>query len=780
MNLPVEELREAFESARARHQPLVIQSPTGSGKSSLVPLWCLQQGSVLVVEPRRVAARALARRCAELLGEEVGGLVGYATRGDARHDKTTRLLFATPGVALSLFGSGEISRFSSWILDEFHERRTETDLLLAAARARGELGRTVLLSATLETRRLEEEWGFLRLSSTGREYPVDIEHLCDPGQRGPEAKGLTQRVERALVRLDQPEGTVLVFLPGVGEIAEAAAWLASRHDWDILPLHGALAPEIQDRAFAPSVPGRLRVVLATNVAESAVTVPDVAAVIDSGLERRIEHDGPLSALSLGSISQASADQRAGRAGRTRPGRALRLWHHALKLRSTSPPQILVEDPASWLLPAVAAGIDPTTLPWLDRPLASGLRRGIELLEEAGLLHRDEWQFPEQLQLTPTGRRVFAYPLDPMLAALCVRLEGTPAWKDGLALATALSGRPLPLSRPDTAQMQVRQELSCAAGDTAFLAAAVQAPQEVVRAAGVHIGAWREAREEFERLRNRMGCAPEGWPRDPQGRTLALEFSRLLPSQLRLRQNPSRPTWSAPGGRALHLSQGSLQSQLPPAEVLLALSVHGNHRADGKIVHYAEAAQGFSRAEVLSEGLGRLEVQEAWEEDGTLQVRVRHVVAGQPLGESVRAADTPQLWAQGCVRMVPTGDLARVREELSRWWLQQCLDAGHWIAPPGDERAFLVQALLEEEEFSRHRPPRPPLRLPRPPTADEARLALAFPPELSGEGWKLSVTPDVWRGRIELRPLEGRPPVKLDRIGQPEAWKGWTLACRMRK
>jgi len=784
MSLPVEELFDRFRQERDAGHPVVVQSPTGSGKSSLVPLWCLTDGAVLVVEPRRVAARALSRRCAQLLDVPLGGRVGYATRGDACFDESTQLLFVTPGVAVSMLGKGRLERFATVILDEFHERRAETDLLLAQARAVGRLDRMVLLSATLETRRLVDEWGFVRLESQGREFPVDVEHFAEDGQRAPEAKGLAQRVERAVVRLEQAEGTVLVFLPGVGEISETAAWLASRHEWEVLPLHGGLSPDQQDRVFAPRVVP-LRVVLSTNVAESAVTVPDVVAVIDSGLERRMERDGSLLVLSLGSISQASADQRTGRAGRTAPGRAIRLWHHGQKLRSASPPEVLTDEPTSWVLAALAAGLDPMGLPWLDRPLASSLRRSLESLEEAGLVTEDSWSLEPGLRITRMGLRALEYPMDPLLAALCVRLEDGSAWKDGLALAAALSGRSLLLPRPDAAQMRMRQELSGGSGDAGLLAAAVQADAQAARSAGIHLGAWREAREEFSRLCARMGCEPEGWPSHVQGKALGIGFARILPTCLRMRQGTvgkgagSQPVWSAPGGRSLRLSQGSLAAQGPAPELMVTLCVHGSQRSDGKLVHTAEAVQGLTRSEVVSEGLGRMEVLEAWKDGEDVWVKVRHYVAGRPVGDSVREATDPALWAQGVARLWLDADLASLRQELSNWWMWKCLQDGAWSAPPGDVRVFLTEQLLLPEILSAQRLPRCPVRLPRPAAVDADALAQAYPDRFSGPDWTVQVQYDVWKGRVELRSLEGKPPVHLERIARPAAWNGWSLSLRLR-
>lgn len=774
MSLPVEALAEDFRALRGK--PVLVRSPTGSGKSSLVPLWALEEGPVLVVEPRRVAARSLARRCAELSGTVLGEEVGYATRGDSCQSHATRLLFATPGVALSMLGAGGLQAFERIVLDEFHERRAETDLLLAVARQRGELGRMVLLSATLDSRRLEEEWGFRALACEGREHPVEIEHRGEPGQREPMAEGLVQRIERAVLSLEA-EGTVLVFLPGVGEINEVAAWLASRHPWEILPLHGGLSPQAQDRVFAPRE-GRLRVVLSTNVAESAVTVPDVVAVIDSGLERRVERDGPLPVLALGSISQASADQRAGRAGRVRPGRALRLWLAGQKLRPANAPQVLLDDPQGWILQALGAGLDLAGLPWLDRPLASAVRQSLERLREAGLVVPDDWRFPGGFHLTALGREVLRLPMDPLFGALCARLEGTAAFRDALALAASLSGRPLLLGRPTAEQVRERQDLSKGDGDAGLLVRSVRR-DEPVREAAVHMGSWREAREEFLRLCTRLDCPSEGWPARTQTGTLLGTLARLAPSNLRVRQKLSNPEWTAPGGRALRLARGSLLALEPAPEILLPLSVHGSRRDDGRTVHYAECAAGFSRAQVLEEGLGRLEVLDAWQEGPALWVKVRHFLGGKPVGESVRTADDPALWAQAVARTVPDADLVLWRGKLSRLWLSRCAKAGEWSAPPGDVRHFLAQALLLPEELAKHHPPAFPARLPGVPEADELAIAEAFPPVLRGEGWALRVEPDVWKGKVELFPLEGKAPVKLDRICRLAAWKGWGVSLRLK-
>jgi hypothetical protein len=326
-------------------------------------------------------------------------------------------------------------------------------------------------------------------------------------------------------------------------------------------------------------------------------------------------------------------------------------------------------------------------------------------------------------------------------------------------------------------MRVRQDLS-GGGDAALLVRALLR-DEGLREAGIRLGARREAREEFERLCRRLDCPAEGWPARVQERALATELGRRFPSNLRVRQKLSDPEWGAAGGRTLRLSSGSLLWTGAAPEILLPFAVHGSVRADGKTRHHAEAAAGFTRAEALEEGLGRLEVLDAWQEGAELQVKVRHFLGGKPAGESVRVACDPVLWAQAAARLVPDADLAAWRPRLSRLWLAHCAQAGEWTAPPGDVRHFLAQRLLLPEEFARHHPPAFPARLPTVPAPDEASIARVFPDELRGEGWTLRTEPDVWKGSIELYPLEGKPPVKLDRIARPDAWKGWSLSLRLR-
>ncbi|HJL16845.1 MAG TPA: helicase-related protein, partial [Sandaracinaceae bacterium LLY-WYZ-13_1] len=303
--LPIDALRDEVLAA-VDEAPLVLAAPTGSGKSTQVPRWL--RGRVVVVEPRRVACRSLAQRVAELEGARLGGPVGYRVRDDVRASGETRVLFVTPGVALR--DPSALERADAVVLDEFHERRLDVDLLfgLLAARRRG----LVVMSATLDGERVAKHLGGRFLEGEGRLHPVDVCYL-GRGAQLPTPKDLVPRVSAAVDRAGDDAGDVLVFLPGRAEIAACADALRRRAGLRVLELHGGLSLKDQSRVFAPT--DRRKVVLATNVAETSVTIPGIGVVIDAGLVRRTRYHRGRGFLTLSPVALDSAEQRAGRAGR---------------------------------------------------------------------------------------------------------------------------------------------------------------------------------------------------------------------------------------------------------------------------------------------------------------------------------------------------------------------------------------------------------------------------------------------------------------------------------
>lgn len=774
-HLPVDILRQPFLDLRARNRPVVVTSPTGSGKSTRVPLWCAENGPVLVVEPRRVVARALARRVASESRTRLGELAGYAVKDDARWTDSTRILFCTPGVALRLLASGELDRFPTWILDEFHERRAETDLLLALARHRGEAGRIVLLSATLDAPGLARDLGAEVLHSDGRLFPVDIDYQPAPHRSAPADSTLPLRIERALAGLEATDGTVLVFLPGVGEIHETRAWLEGRFAAELLCLHGQMPPEEQDRALSDPAPGTLRVVLSTNVAESALTVAGVVAVIDSGLERRLVRDGGLSALSLEAISQSSADQRAGRAGRVRPGRCIRLWARTAHLVPRPPPSIQLDEPDDWLLPLLSCGVAPEALPWLDRPLATGLREARDRLANARLWDPDPWDpdLPAQGRLTRRGAEALELPLAPSLAGFVLALRDTSAAFDALRLAAALStGRPLLRGRPSSEQVAWRREIAGSGGDAALLARLTTLEEPDARAAGIHLSTWREACETRERLVSKLGLDGEGWPATFQLRTVWSAWAALFPRALRVRRGAAgREEYALGGGAGWLLSRDSLAQTETAPELVLAFAFHSGEDRNGKTRTWIDAASALPRSEALAVEAGRADILHASLEDGRLLCRLRRKVGDTTLGETDRLPTNATTLGQILARANP--NLPMIEAALERWWRTRCAHAGRWLPSPGNALDWLAReetrGLYTDGLEARLAGPGP-----TPPEADTPLLDARFPAIVPSPRGTYHASYDALRGRISLRfQGEGKPPAPKD-LPRLSTWEGWTV------
>ena len=408
--LPVDEVVPGILASLEQVANLVLEAPPGAGKTTRVPPAVLKsvRGEVIVLEPRRIAARMAARRVAEELGERLGETVGYQVRFEEVAGPNTRLRFLTEGVfTRRLLTDRKLRGVSAVILDEFHERHLETDLALALLRRLQQTDRPdlriLVMSATLDAAPVARFLGQCPVvRSEGRLFDLAIEHLPYTAQT------LEEQVASAVQRLAQDKGDILVFLPGAAEI-RAAMKTCQRFPLLVLPLHGDLSPAEQDRAVARA--DRRKLILSTNVAESSITIDGVTAVIDSGLAR-IASDSPwtgLPTLQIGRISKASATQRAGRAARTAPGRALRLYtlDDYQRRPDQDVPEILRRELSQLCLDLQAMGV--RDLSWLDPPPPGALAAAQALLDrlEAG---------------GETARRMARYPLHPRLAKLVMEAE----------------------------------------------------------------------------------------------------------------------------------------------------------------------------------------------------------------------------------------------------------------------------------------------------------------------------------------------------------------------
>ncbi len=438
---PISPLLPQIQQHLATQPRLVLEAPPGAGKTTQVPLalldapW-LQDRKIIMLEPRRVAARSAALFMARQLGEEVGGTVGYRIRFENKVSARTRIEVVTEGILTRMLQDDPMLEMVGAILfDEFHERHLSGDLGLALAldvqaQLREDL-RLVVMSATLDGERLARFLDAPRLSSEGRSYPVTVSHF--PARRD---EALELQVRRAVQQaLAEHPGDLLVFLPGQREIARVQAGLQESLDAgvEVLALHGELPVEQQARVLQASSDGRRRVVLATNVAESSVTLPGVRVVIDSGQAREPRYDpnSGFTRLDVVAIAQASADQRAGRAGRVAEGVAWRLWPQSQRLEPQRRAEIDQVELAGLALELAAWGS--SDLRFLDPPPAGPMGAARELLQRLGALSSSG-------AITALGRRVLALGTHPRMAAMLLAAPDARAQALAADLAALLEAR----------------------------------------------------------------------------------------------------------------------------------------------------------------------------------------------------------------------------------------------------------------------------------------------------------------------------------------------------
>ena len=414
----LEAIRAAVRAARAA----VVTAAPGAGKTTRVPPALVADGPVLVLQPRRVAARAIARRIADEQGWTLGREVGWHVRFERNFSAATSLLVATEGILTARLQQDPMA--SAWrtiVIDEFHERSLHADVGLALAReawrARDDL-RLVVMSATLDAGRVSAYLDNCPVIDVpGRTYPLNISYAP------------STPVEQAVAQAaGDAGGAVLVFLPGAPEIRRAADRVASLLGTSVpvLPLHGGLSADEQDAALQPT--GNTRIVLATNLAETTLTVSDVTVVVDTGLHKVSRHDPGrgIDSLETERVTQDSADQRAGRAGRVRAGRVVRLWDARDRLRPHREPEIARVDLAAVVLDVLGWGGDPRTLGWFDPPSAHALDSAFGLLDRLGAIDAAG-------RLTAIGRTLQRLPIHPRLGRMLVAGQATPLIAKACAL-----------------------------------------------------------------------------------------------------------------------------------------------------------------------------------------------------------------------------------------------------------------------------------------------------------------------------------------------------------
>ena len=431
-SLPIDSYQKTFHE-QISNSHLVVEAETGSGKSTRLPVWASAHGRVLVVEPRRIACTSLAKYLAQQSGEKLGSKVGYAIKLESEYNEQTSVVFVTPGIALRWLSEDGLANFDVIVVDEFHERRWDIDLLVAILKQKAS-HRLVITSATIEGERLAHYLDANRISCEGRTYQVEIEHRANESRTLPDIRHLEQRIaEEVNHQLIASSGDMLVFLPGKKEIVQCEQALAKNPDIQVVKLHASVSDKERDSALSGrniNVEGNTlrKVILATNVAETSLTIPDIGVVIDSGLERRTVQRNGRTTLMLKSISRASAKQRAGRAGRVMDGVCVRLYGEHAALELVTPPELQREELTEPMLAAACCGTSLESLSFLDLIPERSLNSATQTLLTMEAIDIDH-------QITEHGKNLYPLPIDALYADIVTRIK-TKALKEAMVDLTA--------------------------------------------------------------------------------------------------------------------------------------------------------------------------------------------------------------------------------------------------------------------------------------------------------------------------------------------------------
>jgi ATP-dependent helicase HrpB len=591
-SLPIEPFLPRIRQTLAGHGAMVLQAPPGSGKTTKVPPALLQSDwlagrKIILLAPRRLAARAAASFMADQLGETVGQTVGYRVRLDSRVSAATRIEVVTEGVLTRLLQSNPaLTGVGLVIFDEFHERSLEADLALALCLdMQGVLNpdlRLLVMSATLQSDAVAALLGQAPvIDCPGRQFPVETRYV---GAHTPEyALEAVARVVGEAVRTEL--GSILVFLPGAAEIKNMARLLTAARlgrEWIIAPLFGNLSRGDQDRAIAPAPAGRRKIVLATAIAETSLTIEGIRVVVDSGLQRlpRFDARSGLTRLVTVPVSRAAADQRRGRAGRTQPGVCFRLWSRQIHaaLQPAHRPEILEADLTGLALELACWGVqDPGQLRWIDPPPPASFDNARALLQTLGALDAGQ-------QVTDLGRRMAALPVHPRLARLLMKARAEGREAAACDLAALLGERDLLRFEPGRQETDLQLRFD--------LVQAVRRNQTWrYPGASADLSAVRRVIRTAAHLRRRMGCKTQRPPSTDLGRLLAWAY-------------PDRIAQRRPGAAGRFVLANGRGAFLDPADALahqtwlVAADLDGGQR-DARI-HRAAAygagtlAQQFSR------------------------------------------------------------------------------------------------------------------------------------------------------------------------------------------
>lgn len=620
LRLPIDAVVDEIRGALEGGPSAVVQAPPGAGKTTGVPLALLASPflagkKIVMLEPRRLAARASAARMAEVLGEPIGKTVGYRIRMEKKVSDETRIEVVTEGILTRMIqGDPELSGIGLVIFDEFHERNLNSDLGLALTlECQGVLRedlRVLVMSATLDAAPVATLLGDAPvITSQGRAFPVSTCYL-PLREPTPTRRDIEAACARAVAKgLAENEGDMLVFLPGAGEIRRVESRLRQMDlpsHVDLYPLFGALTKAQQDTAIKPSPAGRRKVVLATAIAETSLTIDGVTLVVDSGLMRvsRFSPGSGMGRLVTLPVSRASADQRRGRAGRTAPGVCYRLWSqaHTTTLTPFTAPEVLSADLAPLVLELALWGVtDPSELTWLDLPPEGSCDQARSVLQELGALD-------ETGRITPHGKAMTRLGLHPRLAHMLLRAKEKKMAPEACLLAALLTERDPFTASGKEADIRVRLEAMMAGGR---------------REPRLNPGAAARIREAARQLAARLKIT--GSPKDPRhaGRLLALAFPDRI--ALARKGRPGHFQMASGGGAIIHDADPLAFSPL------IAIADLDGNRQNARVYLAAPLAE-----ETLeSDHAGRMKIEEvvSWDDrKGKVQAVTRQCLGSLVLSE----------------------------------------------------------------------------------------------------------------------------------------------------
>lgn len=654
MTLPIESIKSEF-LATITKQDVVVTAATGSGKSTQLPIWAASMGKVLVVEPRRIACTSLAEYVASLCNSQLGDKVGYAIRFETVFNEQTDIVFVTPGVALRWYFEDKLAAYSHIVLDEFHERRWDMDLLLALLKQHAE-HRLVLTSATLNAQSLSRYLEAPILHSEGNMYPVEQDFIAKDQRAMPSKDRLTERVVFACQQaLEDTQGDILVFLPGKGEIIACAAALKSL-EVIIVPLYSGCSKQHQQLALSQQA--TQRIILATNVAETSLTIPNVTCVIDSGLERRTHLRNGKTVLGLDAIGQDSAKQRLGRAGRTQAGICIRLYGQYAPLIDRTPPEIQREALTELVLAAGCAAQGVDSLPFIDPLPETSKQRAISTLHSIGAIDDDQ-------RATDLGRLLYPLPVDAELGYLVDKMPSG-ALKQAMIDLIAVISVParvyqLPTHLEQLEQLNLLMPNRC---DVELAIALIRGKLDGIVQAEPE--ALTEAKQFSEQLREAFSLPSLDKAASYDRQALLKAIAEARPEWIFIKRQNRRGGF---GNGHMEISPSNTSRVDEHSQAMLVLDTFAfAGKGTKQAMTMATLAAPLPIKMLVELGIGEQHVTHAFVEDGQIKIEYNLIYAGVSLATKVSPAQSDML-ISACCMLIQSGQLfpsliERLRDSLS--------------------------------------------------------------------------------------------------------------------